>query len=130
LDGGLDVLPTHGKAGASAWATPGAEQRLEKVAEASHAAPGTEEVAKITEINTPAFPARRRGEISACLPVLTELVITLALLWLGEDGIGLPDLLKFLFRALVTRVDIGMILARQRTIGFLDVVRCRGARNS
>src|SRR5438105_10897721 len=128
FDGGLDVLPTHGKAGASASARSAAKQRLKKVAEAAHAAPGTEEVAEIAVFNAPAFPARRRGEISARLPVLAELVVTLTLLRIGEDCIGLPDLLEFLFRALVTRVDVGVILARQLAIGFLDIVRCRGAR--
>src|SRR5262249_7650616 len=112
FDSRLDVLPTLGQAGASASASSAAKQRLKKVAEAARAAPSTEEVAKITELNAPAFPTRRRGEISARLPVLAELVITLALLWIGEDCIGLSNLLKFLFRALVTRVDVGMILTR------------------
>src|SRR5690242_4275548 len=47
FDRRLDVLPTHGKAGASVRATPGAKQRLKKVAKAAHATPGTEEVAEI-----------------------------------------------------------------------------------
>src|SRR5919197_2408440 len=89
FDGRLDVLPTHGKASASAWATPGAKQRLKKVAKAAHAASGTEEVAEIAVFNAPAFPARRRGEISTRLPVLAELVVALALLRIGEHGIGL-----------------------------------------
>src|SRR5438445_4730793 len=73
----LDILPTHGKAGTSAWAAaPGAKQRLKKVAEAAHAAPGPEEVAKVAVFHAPAFPgasafpARRRGKISPRLPVL------------------------------------------------------------
>jgi hypothetical protein len=132
--GGLDILPTHGKAGASARATPGTKpgtkQRLKKVAEATRATPGTEEVAKVTEINASAFPARRWGKIGPCLPMLAELVIALALLWIGEHCIGLPDLLELLLRALVARVDVRVILARQLAIGFLDVVRSRGASNS
>ena len=77
FDGRLDVLTTHGKARASAWAAPGAKQRRKKVAEAARAAPGTEEVTQIVVINAPAFPARRRGEISAGLPVLAELIVAL-----------------------------------------------------
>jgi hypothetical protein len=126
----LDVLPTHGKAGTSASATSAAKQRLKKVAEAARAAPGAEKVAEVGIFDAPAFPARRWGEISPRLPVLAELVIALALLRIGEDRIGLPDLLEFLFRAFVVRVDVGVILARQLAVGFLDVVRSRGARNS
>src|SRR6266702_6265938 len=102
-DSRLDVLPTHSKAGARALATSAAKQRLKKVAEAARAAPGAEEVAEVAVLNALAFPARWRGEISAPLPVLAELVVALTLLRIGEDFIGLPDLLKFLFRALVTR---------------------------
>src|SRR4029453_2820433 len=118
FDSGLDVLPTHGKAGASTWAAPGTKQRLKKVAEAALAAPGAEKGAEVGIFDAPAFPARRRGEISARLPVLAELVVALTLLWIGEDFIGLPDLLKFLFRVVVARVDVGVILARQLTVGF------------
>ena len=77
FDGRLDVLTTHGKARASAPTAPGAKQRLKKVAEAARAAPGAEEVAEVAVFNAPAFPARRRGEISARLPVLAELVVAL-----------------------------------------------------
>src|SRR5262245_27592253 len=125
FNGGLDVLPTHGKAGASTWAASGTKQRLKKVAKAAHATPGTEEVAEIAVFNAPTFPARWRGKISTRLPVLAELVIALALLRIGEDCIGLPDLLEFLFCAFVARVDVRVILARQLAVGFLDVVRCQ-----
>src|SRR5262245_24583655 len=130
FDSGLDVLPTHSKAGASAWAAPGTKQRLKKVAEAAWAAPGTEKVAEVGIFDAPAFPARRRGKISTRLPVLAELVIALALLRIGEDLIGLSDLLEFLFRAFIAKVDVRVILARQLAVGFLNVVRSRSARNS
>ena len=56
FDSRLDVLSTHGKAGASASATSAAKQRLKKVAEAAaHAAPGTEEVAEVGVFDAPAF---------------------------------------------------------------------------
>src|SRR5215510_5084876 len=130
FDGRLDVLPTHGKAGASAPTAPGTKQRLKKVAEAARATPGTEQVAEVGIFDAPTFPARRRGEISTRLPVLAELVVALTFLRIGEGFIGLSDLLKLLLRAVVARVDVGVILARQLTISFLDVVRSRGARNS
>src|SRR4029077_890914 len=129
LYGRLNVLTTHGKARASAWAAPGAKQRLKKVAEAA-SAPGTEEVAEIAVCNVPAFPARRRGEISARLPVLAELVIAFTLLRIGEDCIGLPNIFEFFFRRCVAGVDVRVILARQLTVGLLDVVRRRGARHT
>src|SRR5262249_54894990 len=109
----FNVLTTHGKARARAWAAPSAKQRLKKVAEAVWTAPGAEEVAEVAIFHTPAFPARRRCKIRACLPVRAELVIALALLRIGEDLIGLPDVFEFLLRGFVPRVDVRMILARQ-----------------
>ena len=64
-NGRLDVLTTHGKARARARAAPGAKQRRKKVAEAARAAPGTEEVTHIVDINAPAFPAGWGGVNSA-----------------------------------------------------------------
>src|SRR5712671_1252941 len=110
VDGRFDILTTHGKARASAWAVPGAKQRRKEVAEATRAAPTTEEVAEVAVFNMPAFPARRRGEISARLPVLAELVVALALLWIREDLIGLPDILELLFRGCIAGVDVRVIL--------------------
>src|SRR5262249_26078714 len=130
FDSRLDVLPTHGKAGASASATSATKQRLKKVAEAARATPGTEKVAEVGIFDAPTFPARRRGEISARLPVLAELVVALTLLRIGEDGIGLPNIFEFLFRSCVAGVDVRVILARQLTVGLLDFVRRRGARNT
>ena len=39
-----------------------------------------------------AFPARQRGKISPCLPVCAELVIALALVRIGEDGVAYTSL--------------------------------------
>src|SRR5712671_1854826 len=116
VDGRFDILTTHGKARASAWAVPGAKQRRKEVAEATRAAPATEEVAEVAVFNVPAFPARRRGEISARLPVLAELVVALTLLRIGEDSVGLPNIFEFLFRSGVAGVDVRVILARQLTV--------------
>jgi hypothetical protein len=91
--GRLDVLTAHGKARPGARATPGAKQRLKKVAEVARPASSTEEVAPVAHINVPTFPARRWGEISARLPVLAELVVALTLLRIREDLVGFPDLL-------------------------------------
>jgi hypothetical protein len=128
-DSRLNVLPTHGKAGASASATSAAKQRLKKVTEATRTASAAEEVTEIAELNAPAFPARWRSKISTRLPVLAELIVALTLLRIGEDIIGLPDLLEFFFRAAVTRVDVRVIFARQLAVGFLDVVCSCGARH-
>ena len=129
-NGRLDVLTTHGKARARTRAAPGAKQRRKKVAEAARAAPGTEEVTHIVDINALAFPAGWGGELSAGLPVRPELIVAFTLLRIGEDVIGLPDILKFLFRGCVVRVDVGMILTRQLAIGFFYVARSRGARHT
>src|SRR5262249_52056974 len=124
------VLTTNGKARAREWSAPGAKQRLKKVAEAAWTVVGAEEVAEVAIFHAPAFPARRRREIRACLPVRAELIIALALLRIGEDVICLPDVFEFLLRSFVPGVDVRMILARQLAVGFLDLVRCRGARHS
>src|SRR2546428_12357202 len=70
------------------------------------------------------------GELSAGLPVRPELIVAFTLLRIGEDVIGLPDILKFLFRGCVVTVDVGMILTRQLAIGFFYVARSRGARHT
>ena len=53
---------------------------------------------------------------------MAETVIGGALLVVLEDIIGLGDVLELLFGLLVIRVAVRMILHRQFTIGFLQVV--------
>jgi hypothetical protein len=128
FDGRLDILTPHGKACASAAAASTAKQRLKKVAEATRATSSPEEVPPVANIHASAFSARRRGESSASLPVLAELVVALTLLRIREDLIGLPNIFEFLFGAAVTGVDVRMILTRQLAVGFLDVFRSRARR--
>ena len=45
---------------------------------------------------------------------------------IGEDGVGLVDLLELVLGALVVRIAVGMILDRQFSEGLLDLVG-RGA---
>src|SRR4029453_13274365 len=91
VHGRLNILTTHRKARARARTTPRPIKHLKKVAEVPRAAPAPEQV---TEVNVHAFPARRRGKISPCLPVFAELVIALALVRIGEDGVGFAYLLE------------------------------------
>ena len=72
--------------------------------------------------------SRRRGCRGPCaagllvgLPVGTELVVGLALLGVGEDLVGLADLLEALLGRGVALVDVGMVLAGKATEGLLDV---------
>ena len=55
--------------------------------------------------------------------VMTELVIALALLRIGQDGIGFVDLLHLLLAFLdLVGVKIRVILTRHLAVGFLDIV--------
>jgi hypothetical protein len=124
VHGRLNIRSAHGKAGAGTGAGSGAKQHLKEVTEAPRAAPAPEQA---TEINAPALPAGWRGKLCARFPVCAKLVIALALVRIRKDVIGFAHLLELLFRGGVARVDIGMILPRQPTIGFFDLVRCRRA---
>ena len=54
-------------------------------------------------------------------PVGAELVVGLALLRIGEDLVGLADLLEALLGGRVSLVDVRMVLAGKATVGLLDV---------
>ena len=64
----------------------------------------------------PPAPARAYG-----LPVRAELVVELALLGVGQDRVGLVDVLEPLLGGLVARVPVRMVLARELAEGLLDV---------
>jgi len=61
------------------------------------------------------------------LPVLTELVVVLPGLRVGEDVVRLVDLLELLFRAPVARVYIRVVLACQAPIGVFHVLQSGAA---
>ena len=50
-------------------------------------------------------------------------VVSLALLRVGQDVVGLLDLLEALLGRLVTGVAVGVVLARELPVGLLDLVR-------
>lgn len=53
---------------------------------------------------------------------MTELVVGRALLIVGEHFVGIGNLSEFLRCLLIFRIAIRMVLLRQPTIGFLDVL--------
>ncbi len=52
-------------------------------------------------------------KLLAVLPVRTELVIQLALFRVFEDFVGFVDFLEFVFRLLVARIKVRMVLTGQ-----------------
>ena len=84
------------------------EERGKDVLKAAEAA------AKAAEI---AIPAAAKAALRA---VMSELVVLSALLGIRQHLIGLVDLLEALLRFFVARVDIGMVLLRELSIGALD----------
>src|SRR5204862_296502 len=57
-------------------------------------------------------------------------VVLLALLGVGEDVVGLGDLLEALLGPLVARVAVGVVLARELAVGLLDLIRRRVLRHT
>src|SRR5262249_31330536 len=58
-----------------------------------------------------------------------ELVVEPALFGITEDVVGLGDGLELLLRLLVAGIDVGVMLARQLTVGLLDVGGARRPRH-
>src|SRR5690606_19540473 len=50
-----------------------------------------------------------------------DLVVFLALILVAEDGVGLADLLGLRLGGRITRVRVGVILARELAIGLLQI---------
>jgi len=121
----LDVLSAAGFASrtnlleaesalARAAGAPGAEEGLEKIAEA------------LEILGAPlAVPGAARGRRSLALPIGTELVVFRALFRIGEHLVSFVDFFELLRRLFLAglRMEIRMMLARQAAIGLLDLVR-------
>src|SRR5258706_111307 len=63
------------------------------------------------------------SEVERFLP---QAVVLLALFFVGENGVGLGDLLELVLRVLVALVLVGMELLRQGAVGLLDLIRAGG----
>jgi hypothetical protein len=71
--------------------------------------------------------AARRGAAKARMP---ETVVHVALVGIGEHGIGFRRLLEVLFGDLVTGIAIGMVFECELAIRALDLLVGGGARNA
>src|SRR5579863_5086986 len=121
----LDVPAAHPKIAARAKSPPPSpEERLEEVAESRGT--GSEDVASI---DRSFLPLGWSTELGAGLPIRPQLVVTLPLLGIGQDFIGLLDLFEFGLRVLVSRIQIRMVLPGQASMGFANCLRRRGARD-
>ena len=58
---------------------------------------------------------------------MSEPVVSPTLVGVGEDGVGLRNLLESLFGSGVVRVSVGMALEREFSIGLLEVGLIRAA---
>src|SRR5713226_2737672 len=91
----FDIATLHAEAGTRPSAATTPEQTFEEVAELRRPAAAAEEVA---ELDARAIAAGRGSKVRAGFPIRAELIVTLALLGIGEDLVGLVDLLEFIFR--------------------------------
>src|SRR5450755_2939860 len=66
--------------------------------------------------------ARTRGAHGRIDSGMPELIVRRALARIGEDFVRFLGLLEFLFRGLVIRIAVGMVLHRQLAISLLDVL--------
>ena len=71
--------------------------------------------------------ARSGAGVRVALPVRPERVVALALLGVGQDGVGLVDLLEALRGALV---DVRVVLAGELPVGRLDGLVVGGLRHA
>src|SRR5204863_8274695 len=110
------------------------EQRLEEIARIE--ALGTAE--RTSRAEGPALtaakleagvPVRWRLEILAGLPVAAHLVVRRALLRILEDLVGLVDFLEARLRVRHL-ADVGVVLASELAVRWLDVVLRRAARRA
>jgi hypothetical protein len=74
--------------------------------------------------------AGRRTEFRAGFPVRAEFVVFFALVRVGENFVGLVDLLEFFLGLFFVLGDVGMKFPRELAEGFFDLLRGRGARHA
>ena len=96
---------------------------------ATRGSTGAEQVGQdVADPSEPAEAAARAGPEGARIEATEDPaagVVSLALLRVGEDVVGLLDLLEALLGRLVTGVAVGVVLARELPVGLLDLVRRR-----
>src|SRR5665213_7784 len=125
-------ISAPGEIAAVRAAHPRAEQLLEKIAEAGAAemkflAAGRASAAKRLAVAEAAM-AGRGTELRAGFPVRAQLVVFPALVRVGEDFVGLVDLLEFFLGLFFVLRHVGMKFARELAEGFFYIIRARGAR--
>src|SRR6266702_2442404 len=119
---GFDILASHGKASAPARTATAAKQAFEEITKSTGAPPAAKEVAEVAKLDIRTFPVRRRPEVLPRFPVRPKLVVFLALVGIGQNLVSFVYLFKLLFGGFISRIDVGMILARQLAIRALDFI--------
>src|SRR5262245_1316103 len=136
---GFDVPTAHCERGAARRAAPGPEESFKEIAESTGAAyTSSENIAEVAVLDPRALPpssaiwrpSRRRREIGPGLPVGAELIVAFAFFRIGEDFVGLTDLLELFFRRFVVGINVRMVFAREFAIRLLNLVRGRCARDA
>src|SRR5258705_1124539 len=107
---------------------PLAEQRAEEIREPSRVAAVERVRAGLARVD-PLESARLLSALPEALPLRTDGVVALALLGIGEDLVGLVDLLEALLR-LGFLVDVRMVLARELAVRLLDLLGARILRDA
>ncbi len=83
------------------------------------------DVVRPASAGRPARPVKVIGAAALLLvaiPVGAQVVVFLALFRVGQDLVGLVDLFEAFLGLLVVRVDVGVVFARQASIGALDLL--------
>src|ERR1017187_5225531 len=115
-------------------AHPRAEHLLKEIAEARATkmkllAAGRTPAAKSLSTSKSAV-AGRGTEVRAGFPVRAEFVVFFALVGVGQNFVGLVDLLEFFLGLLFILGYVGMEFARELAEGFFDFIRAGGARHA
>src|SRR5882724_6304435 len=79
---------------------------------------------------TKRFPAGRRPEICAGVPIRAKLIVFFSFSGVAKNFVSLIDFLKFFLGLLLVFGDVGMMLASQLPKSFFNVGVIRGARDT